>query len=145
MIREDQVEKILDKLEEEFAKANMPINDKFTLFAKVSNAIYKYVEQREPCEDCVSRRAVLDALDKSKYSNEFCKEHHIDWSINLGMAHIVVNELKPVTPTEKIGHWIDTGSGQECSECGEIQYGYDNFRNYCAYCGVKMQGVQHDS
>ena len=36
------------------------------------------------------------------------------------------------------GHWIDTGSGQECSECGEIQHGYDNFRYFCAYCGAKM-------
>ena len=37
----------------------------------------------------------------------------------------------------KTGHWIDTGSGQECSECGEIQHGYDNFRFYCAKCGSK--------
>ena len=37
----------------------------------------------------------------------------------------------------KTGHWIDMGSGQECSECGEIQHGYDNFRFYCAKCGSK--------
>lgn len=42
----------------------------------------------------------------------------------------------PVMP--KHGHWIDTGSGQECSVCGEIQYGYDSYRNYCANCGAKM-------
>ena len=55
-------------------------------------------KKQEPCTDAISRQAVLDVLDESRYSNEFCEEHHIDWSINLGMAHIVVNELKPVTP-----------------------------------------------
>ena len=37
------------------------------------------------------------------------------------------------------GYWIDTGSGQECSVCHEIQYGYDNFRYYCSNCGAKME------
>lgn len=36
------------------------------------------------------------------------------------------------------GHWIDTGSGQECSVCGEVQYGYDSGRFYCPNCGAKM-------
>lgn len=40
----------------------------------------------------------------------------------------------------KQGEWIDTGSGQECSVCHEIQYGYDNFRYFCANCGAKMKG-----
>lgn len=38
------------------------------------------------------------------------------------------------------GEWIDTGSGQECNVCHEIQYGYDNFRHFCANCGAKMKG-----
>lgn len=42
----------------------------------------------------------------------------------------------------KIGYWIDTGSGQECSKCGEIQYGYDSFRTYCANCGSKNMEVK---
>ena len=36
----------------------------------------------------------------------------------------------------KRGSWIDTGSGQECPFCGEIQYGYDSFRRYCTVCGA---------
>ena len=39
-------------------------------------------------------------------------------------------------------HWRDTGSGQECSACKEIQYGYDNGRHYCANCGAKMDGKE---
>lgn len=48
-----------------------------------------------------------------------------------------VEDLPSVTSQPKTGHWIDTGSGQECSECHEIQHGYDNFRFYCAKCGSK--------
>lgn len=39
---------------------------------------------------------------------------------------------------EPTGHWIDTERGQICSRCGEIQYGYDNDRRFCANCGAKM-------
>lgn len=95
--------------------------------------------------DLISRQAVLDALDKSKYSNTFCEEHNIDWSINLGMAHIVVNELKPVTPQPKIGRWIadvdrwgdivTTVNGYRCSECNVFNTDKDNF---CPNCGAKM-------
>lgn len=53
--------------------------------------------------------------------------------LGLGMS----SELPPVS-TEKTGHWIDTGSGQMCSRCGEIQYGYDSFRRFCASCGIRM-------
>lgn len=45
----------------------------------------------------------------------------------------------------KHGHWRNTGSGQECSVCGEIQYGYDSYRNYCANCGARMDEVDHDN
>ena len=37
-------------------------------------------------------------------------------------------------------YWRDTGSGQECSACKEIQYGYDTGRHYCPNCGAKMDG-----
>ncbi len=47
---------------------------------------------------------------------------------------------KTLNPKIKQGEWIDTGSGQECNVCHEIQYGYDNFRNFCPNCGAKMKG-----
>lgn len=48
---------------------------------------------------------------------------------------------RPTIEAEPVrrGRWIDTGSGQECSVCHEIQYGYDNYRYYCSYCGAKME------
>ena len=39
-------------------------------------------------------------------------------------------------------YWRDTGSGQECSACKEIQYGYDTGRYFCANCGAKMDGEE---
>lgn len=106
------------------------------------------VLEQQPSGDAISRQEVLDALDKNKYSNEFCEEHCIDWSINLGMAHIVVNELKPVKLTRPTGRWISRWCGDihfyVCSECSK-EFSYDaetgiditNY-NYCPYCGAKM-------
>lgn len=48
-------------------------------------------------------------------------------------------DRQPTIEEHKIGHWIDIGSGQECSICGEIQYGYDNFRKFCPNCGADMR------
>ena len=49
-----------------------------------------------------------------------------------------MKKLPSVNSQQKTGHWVDTGSGQECSECHEIQYGYDSNRKYCANCGFRM-------
>ena len=51
-----------------------------------------------------------------------------------------VIDAPTIEPERKTGKWIDTGSGQECSVCGEIQYGYDNFRRFCGNCGARMSG-----
>ena len=82
-------------------------------------------------EDCVNRQAVLDLAKFDGRENLGSIIHAFD-----------VEQLPPVKLAEKTGHWIDTGSGQECSECGEIQYGYDSFRRYCAKCGAKMEEVE---
>lgn len=57
----------------------------------------------------------------------------------------VINVLLIDTQEVKHGRWIDTGSGQECSVCGEIQYGYDSYRNYFPNCGAKMDMSYSDS
>ena len=111
--------------------------------------ILKALEQ-DPCGDAISRQAVLDALDKSRYSNEFCEENHIDWSINLGMAHIVVNELKPVTPQPKMGHWIFDDKCKEHGHCSRCGYGRVDLvdgepHNFCRKCGAKMVEPQERS
>ena len=79
-----------------------------------------------PCDGAISRQAVLDLAKKGVLVSNG----------NYKSVCKAINELPPVNPT-KTGYWIDTGSGQECSECHEIQYGYDSFRFYCAKCGSK--------
>ena len=53
----------------------------------------------------------------------------------------IINNMPTINPEpeRKKGKWIDIGSGQECSVCHEIQYGYDNFRYFCAFCGADME------
>ena len=83
---------------------------------------------QEPCDDAISRHAAIDAIWDGVNMDIFTRE-----------VKECLEALPPVTPVEKTGRWIDTGSGQECSECGEIQYGYDNFRHFCANCGRRME------
>ena len=67
--------------------------------------------------------------------------------IKCGDMKKVLNVLKKIPSAEterKKGKWIDTGSGQECSVCGEIQYGYDNYRRFCANCGADMRGCKEE-
>ena len=92
--------------------------------------IIKALEQ-ELCDDCISRQIVISTIydNKSDFKNDFSQGFFAD----------KIRDLPSVQPEQKIGHWRDTGSGQECSECGEIQYGYDNFRHFCANCGRRME------
>lgn len=96
--------------------------------------------EQQTCEDAVSRQAVLDVLDKNKYSNEFCEEHHIDWSINLGMAHIVVNGLKPVTPQ----YTDDEIQKMQDLEQAEIQKAYELGKAENPKIGHWIMPVQDD-
>ena len=104
--------------------------------------IIKALEQ-EPCEDAISRQDLLKAV--STWDKFGCdadtklvpyQDHYIPY-IHYDDVVKCIKGMSSVTPQSKTGHWIDMGSGQECSECGEIQHGYDNFRFYCAKCGSK--------
>lgn len=57
---------------------------------------------------------------------------------NVDYISICVNGKIERYVKERTGHWIDTGSGQECSVCREIQYGYDTGRHFCSNCGARM-------
>ena len=91
--------------------------------------------EQEPCEDCISRQAVLNLINA-------------DWKYE-GLEEDV-SSLPPVTPQPKTGHWRAVYQGDEiinyrCSECelgdtnGSINlYGWD----YCRRCGAKMNESQ---
>ena len=78
-----------------------------------------------PFDDCISRQAVLDAINT-------------DWHEDLSQLEDAIKALPPVEP--KTGHWIPShiqGSIlDECSECG-VSCGAFTFK-FCPMCGAKM-------
>ena len=92
-------------------------------------------EDKEPCDDAVSREAVLDEafeVDTKEY----------------GRIDVVgvdaIDALPSVTPSRHKGHWkrvsIDKYSEHahywyECDKCGKQHLGNTN---YCPYCGAEM-------
>ena len=88
----------------------------------------------KPCEDAISRQAVLELAK---------------WDGREGLGSIIhafdVERLPPVTPTPKIGRWkiIKNTDGNlktyVCSECGTL-CGYK--QKYCEECGAKMEVVE---
>ena len=93
--------------------------------------------------DLISRREAIKALEDHQYSQEFCVEHHIDFSVNLAMAFIVLNELNAYQLKQDTGKWIyDQDSDLAvCDHCGS-KCPFDNFgrieTDYCPGCGRKM-------
>jgi len=100
-------------------------------------------EQIEPCEDTISRQAVLDATVKR---NSIWNK--ITNSKGENLEEIIL-QLPPVTPQQKTGHWIEKDGFDgdvyyDCSACGESfclidGTPTDNLYNYCPNCGAKME------
>lgn len=91
--------------------------------------------EQEPCEDCVSRQAVTDAVENTiaKYIPIFIGRYE---KIPLELA-MAVKELPPVTPKEpKTGYWIKMPIGFKCSKCTELE---SKTTKYCPNCGAKME------
>lgn len=99
-----------------------------------------YELKQEPCEDYISRQAVIDALTKT--------------SGIIGDALKALYDLPPVTPQQKYGKWIlaDEQNKEDvendnyrfiCSECqcSDI-HAKGAIVPYCWKCGAKMQEVK---
>ena len=91
---------------------------------------------QEPCEDCISRQAVLDLVNADwKYEN---------------LESDIAN-LPSVTPQQKTGRWIESKGYDDrdhfysCSECGRCINLICGAKladyPYC-HCGAKMQEVE---
>lgn len=83
------------------------------------------------------KRMYFKEDDGIVYSRYSCKYMSVDEAIREFVSLIDGSEID--VPERNVGEWIDTGSGEECSVCNEIQYGYDNYRNYCANCGSRNE------
>ena len=113
------------------------------------------VLKQDPCEDCISRQAVTDALNKYFARIGKLKRRGLtigEKAISLDMVGIIKN-LPLVTPQPKVGQWeyvrydYNPNIGNwHCSECRNIviecvnkytEGGIPTY-NYCPNCGSKM-------
>lgn len=103
------------------------------------------VLEQQPCEDSVSRQALLDSIAE------------IDGNTNMDIytdeVREIINAIPSVTPTRKKGKWVDIWKdgnriyGCRCSECGkdpiDYTYGYEEWwfeelPKFCSNCGSFM-------
>ena len=89
--------------------------------------------EQQPCEDCISRQAAIDACLSG-------------WNKDYKEIVEEIRTLPPVTPKPKMGRWIDDGQYAEghsehacrCSKCGYTYIGYTDEYKECQNCGAKM-------
>lgn len=93
--------------------------------------------EQEPCEDAVSRKAVLETLDDM--DNVLDEDRTVE---NYKELLKECYEVLPSVNSQNIGHWKEhrnraTGHIETvCSECG-AEEGYP-YNDYCGNCGAKM-------
>ena len=111
---------------------------------------YGLGQKIEPCDDAVSRQAVIDAL---KEGTNVCDLITRTREMRIDIID-VIKALPSVNPTRAHGKWIQKeywsegcGMGEtygyyyECSKCGNLKKGgYDRCGvNYCPNCGAEMR------
>lgn len=118
--------------------------------AKAFNYLWeKYVEQ-EPCEDAISRQAVLDAVRKNTFRLTFAEEQgcegHVAWSAEAVYSDVIEGALlelppvnsQPKTGYSKTGYWIRRNSFLVPYKCSECNYESERYYDFCPNCGAKM-------
>ena len=111
--------------------------------------VLKWLEQ-QPCEDCISREAVLD-IWHTRYCNTREENEETQYKK-------IAFELPSVTPQQKVGHWnrktkVDAhdiagvktwGIACQCDRCGFATIVIEDFGyyTYCPNCGAKMEAKE---
>ncbi len=93
-------------------------------------------EEIEPCEDCISRKEVLEYLDKMPSELTSDGRRMVR---RRTLEEYISDTLPSVTP--KIGKWkqISPQGIYECSVCGQVLMTVDiDCYKYCHGCGVEM-------
>ena len=90
---------------------------------------------QKPCENCVSREAIIEWIDKSvaQYGGTYSTDMLNMW----GLFKDWISHMPSVTPQPKTGHWEDCSNGWMCSNCyRDVTYESD----FCPICGADMRG-----
>lgn len=109
------------------------------LDGETADELIKVLE--EPCDNCVSRQAVLEG----KVIHQSCDGVEIIKSYAVPVEYI--EQLPPVTPQLKTGHWLpyaeENGKTVKwvCSSCRRVKSITNDKTEYCPVCGAEMQEV----
>lgn len=99
--------------------------------------------QPPTCEDCVSRAEVFEIM-----GNLMSIPYDFDRQITEKDVSESMDEIKalpPVTPTRKVGKWIEVLGGCKCPFCDMAfsRLKEDCSDNYCPNCGAEMRGAEN--
>lgn len=130
MNRDEAIKELTDLLPEEF-------------LSEYIDAIKMGIEalEQEPCDDCVSRQVVLEAIDDDNRNG-----HYSCFATNNDAECFkqIIRELPSVTPQQKVGKWISNAeddlkiSEYTCSNCKGLS---DEDSDFCPKCGAKMSEI----
>ena len=96
--------------------------------------------KREPCEDCISRQAAIEAM-KELIISDIEEYHQNNQAVNNCIA--TVWELPSVTPKRARGKWMtEHNKGYvQCSNCHK-RVPFCKRSNFCPNCGTDMRGEE---
>lgn len=138
MTLDETIERFNHNAEYERTHGNLQGCLEFRQLAEWLGELKKLKKQTEPCEDCISRQAVLECLDW--YEHDRCE-------IDIYIREIVedIKKLPSVQPEQRTGTWkiVDVLHGEwegtkkyACDKCGEKVGVFKS--NYCPNCGRRM-------
>ena len=96
--------------------------------------------RQEPCEDAISRQAALASI-KNLYPDMpvvdifNARRKWLEKYAPYFECENAVEQLPPVNPQQKTGHWLYYGRLLKCSNCGYI---HDDILDDCPNCRAKM-------
>lgn len=117
---------------------------------KAEELYEKYEYKKEPCEDAISRQALLDDFGFSEKTRKWGGDHSGYNTMMLYEIQDMIESAPSVNPQPKTGHWITKiksdlrgdmwPTNPKCSECGGEPYYSNTIYNYkfCPYCGARM-------
>ena len=103
-----------------------------SMFDTLKRMLY---ELTEPCEDAVSREAVVNSIRKY-WHNEYYQRTSIQDEREC-LIKDVIQALPSVQPEREKGEWQAVDGAWACSKCG---CNSNNDGAFCQWCGADMRG-----